>query len=108
MSCCAAPRTWCYHPSPDNLIQLIKTQFRNGLGVCFVDVFRPHLNIDVHPKGIIYCAAKQSKPKRMRRFVFSFFHGVFHRKSLLLSAKLVYAVGYIYGLCKYRILRSTS
>lgn len=103
-----APHTWCYHPSPNNLIQLIKTQFRNGLGVCYVDVFYPHLNIDVHPKGIIYSATPKSKLARMGRFLFSFFRAVFQRKCLLLSAKLTYTVGYFYGLCKYGILKSTS
>jgi len=103
-----APYTWCYHPQPDNLIELIKTQSRNGLGVCFVDTFHPDLNIDVHPDGVLFCTAKKTKLARIRRFVFSFLGAVFQGKILLLSAKLIYMSGYFFGFCKYRILKLTS
>ena len=102
------PQTWCYHPQPDNLIELIKTQFRNGLGVCFVDTFYPDLNIDVHPDGILFCTAKKNKLARIRRFFFSFWCAVSQGKFLLLSAKLIYMVSYLHGICKYRILKLTS
>lgn len=103
-----APDTWCYHPQPDNLTELIKTQFRNGLGVCFVDTFHPDLNIDVHPDGVLFCTARKTKLARIRRFVFSLLGAVSQGKFLLLSAKLIYMVSYFQGICKYRILKLTS
>lgn len=101
-----AADTWCYHPQPDNLIELVKTQFRNGLGVCFVDTFHPDLNMDVHPDGVSFCTARKTKLARIRRFVFSLLGAVFRGRFLLLSAKLIYMVSYFQGICKYRILKS--
>ncbi len=103
-----ASNTWCYHPQPDNLIELIKTQFRNGLGVCFVDTFHPDLNIDVHPDGVLFCTGEKTKLARIRRFGFSLLGAVSQGKFLLLSAKLIYMVSYLHGICKYRMLKLTS
>ena len=103
-----APHTWCYHPQPDNLTELIKTQFRNGLGVCFVDTFHPDLNIDMHPDGVLFCTTRKTISARIRRFALSLLSAVFQGRFLLLSAKLIYMVSYLQGICKYRILKLTS
>ena len=103
-----APDTWCYHPQPDNLIELIKTQFRNGFGACFVDVFRPDLNIDVHPDGVLFHTGRKTKRERIRRFVLSLLGAVGRGEFLLLFAKLVYMVSYLHGICRFRILKLTS
>ena len=103
-----APDAWCYHPQPDNLTELIKTQFRDGLGVCFVDTFHPDLNIDVHPDGVLFCTERKTKLARIRRFVLSLLGAVWQGKFLLSFAKLIYMVSYLHGICKYRILKLTS
>ena len=103
-----APHTWCYHPQPGNLTELIKTQYRNGLGVCFVDTFHPDLNIDVHPDGVLFFATNKSKVARIRRFVLSLLGAVGRGRFLLLSSKLVYMVSYLHGICRYRVLKLTS
>lgn len=100
-----APHTWCYHPLPDNIIQLIKTQFRNGVGVAFVDVLYPTLNIDIHPDGILYFSEKKSIFERAIRFLRDLFQAIFKMKILLLLAKIFYVLGYFYGVFKYRILK---
>lgn len=100
-----APQTWCYHPQPDNVIQLMETQFRNGAGVSFVDTFYPHLNIDVHPKGIVYFSGKKSILERINRFFISGFDAIFENKPLLFLSKLFYAIGYFYGIFKYTMVK---
>jgi cellulose synthase/poly-beta-1,6-N-acetylglucosamine synthase-like glycosyltransferase len=102
------PDTWCYHPQPGNLIELIKTEFRNGLGVCFVETFHPDLNIDIHPDGVLFYTTRKTISARIRRFALSLLNAVFQGKFLLLSAKLIYMVSYFQGICKYRILKLTS
>ncbi len=100
-----APRTWCYHPQPGNIIELIVTNIRNGLGVSFADTFYPHLNLDIHPKGILYFSEKKTISERISRFVLAGIDAIPKRQVLLLLSKLFYALGYCYGVFKYRISR---
>lgn len=102
------PYTWCYHPQPDNIIQLVKIQFRDGKGVAFVDIFYPHLNIDVHPEGIIYFSERKSIFRRIIRFLLSGFEAILRGKILLSLAKVIYVIGYCYGIVRYRILRFSN
>ncbi len=98
-----APNTWCYHPVPDSMRQLIKINFRNGVGVCSVDTFYPHLNIDIHPKGIVGYSERKTLFERVRRFLLSAFEAVIKGKVLLLLSKIFYASGYFFGTLKYRL-----
>jgi len=98
-------RTWAYHLQPDNLIELIKINIRNGLGASFVDAFYPQLNVDVDPKGIIYSAKKISILGRIFRFLVSFLEAIIKGKILLLLAKVFYLIGYFRGIVEYRILK---
>lgn len=97
-----APQTWCYHPQPANIVELIRTNFRNGAGVCFVDIFHPELNIDVAPQGIEHSSAgRKGFSKRAGRFITNILGAVFKVKLLLLLSKISYALGYFYGVAKY-------
>lgn len=100
-----APNTWCYHPSPDNIFELIKTQFRNGTGVAFVDVFYPKLNVDIHQRGIIGFSEKKTFGQRVKRFLLSLCEAIFKIKILLVFSKIFYTIGYLYGIFKFKILR---
>lgn len=103
-----APGASFYHPPPGNMWKLFKINFRNGLGVIFVDAYYPDLVIDVDPRGVQYVAERKSKLERTQRFISSFFVSLFQGKFLLFLAKLTYAAGYFYGFFKYRILKLTS
>jgi len=100
-----APNTWCYHPQPGGIIQLIKTQFRNALGVAFADTFYPELNLDVHPKGIVCFSEKKNKLERTNRFLLTWLEAVIRMKILFLLSRIFYTFGYAYGIFKYRIVR---
>lgn len=100
-----APHQWCYHPQPANIVELVKTQFRNGAGVAFVDVFYPDLNVDVHPKGITYFSEKKSILERIGRSLLSGIDAISKGKSLLLLSKTLYTLGYCYGVLKCTILK---
>ncbi len=100
-----APKTWCYHPQPGNVWEVIRINLRNGAGVAFVDTFFPQLNIDVNPAGIVYTAQKQNKSQRIKRFINAFFKAVFKLKLLLIISKITYAIGYFCGLLKYKFLK---
>lgn len=100
-----APNTWCYHPAPCNMRQLAKINFRNGMGVAFVDTFYPELNIDVHPKGIDQFSNRKTIPERIGRFLLSGFMAIIKSNNLLILAKIFYLAGYSYGFLKYRILK---
>ncbi len=100
-----APRTWCYHPQPENIWEVIRINLRNGAGVAFVDTFYPQLNIDVNPEGIVYTAKKQNKSQRIKRFINAFFKAVFKLKLLLIISKTTYAAGYFYGLLKCKFFK---
>lgn len=97
--------TWCYHPQPRNMREIVKMNFRNGNGVAFVDMFYPQLNIDVNPEGIMYDAERQNKLQRIKRFINSFFKAVFKLKFLMIISKITYAVGYFFGLLKYKFFK---
>jgi GT2 family glycosyltransferase len=97
-----APRTWCYHPAPDNISELIRINVRNGLGVAFVDTFYPHLNIDVHPETITKFSSPKSKGQRLKRFILSGLKAIVSLKFLLVLSKLFYMAGYVWGLFRYR------
>ncbi len=100
-----APKTWCFHPSPDNYWQLARTNLRNGAGVAFVDAWYPHLNSDIHPAGIIHYSAPKTRPERAMRFFQTGFKAISQGKILLVSAKIYYSLGYGYGLAKYKVLK---
>ncbi len=100
-----APNTWCYHPQPANLVQLIRMQLKIGNGVAFVDVFHPELNIDVHPKGIAYTSEKKSAFERLVRFVSSGLQAICKIRILLVLAKFFYALGYLQGLLRYTVFK---
>lgn len=101
-----ASNTWCYHPSPDNIFQLVKIQFRNGLGVAFIDIFYPDLNVDIHPKGIIYFSERKTKRERLKRFFLTGLNAVIEIKLLLILSKIFYAAGYFSGAVKYKLIKS--
>ena len=103
-----APRTICYHPMPDNVLQFIKTQVRNGMGVSFVDIFYPDLNIDIHPYDINFMPERKTFPARIMRFTVSTINALFYLRFLLILSKLFYLTGYIYGFIKFKILRQTE
>lgn len=98
-----AANTWCYHPAPGNMRQLVKMNFRNGAGAAFVDTFYPELNIDVHPKCIDKFSDRKTIPERIIRFLFSGFMAVIRMRKLLILSKIFYLSGYIYGIFQYRI-----
>lgn len=100
-----APDTWCFHPPPANLCQLLETNFRYGLGASFVDAFYPGLNIDVHPQGVVYFSSRKTIPERIKRFFLSGCGAIVKMKNLLIMAKLSYAAGYVYGILKHRFLK---
>lgn len=97
-----AAGTWCYHPAPANMIQLMKISFRNGRSVCFVDRFYPALNIDVPPEGITYASQHMTLMKRAKRFIASTCSAAAGGRVLLLSSKLFYTIGYFYGMLRCR------
>jgi cellulose synthase/poly-beta-1,6-N-acetylglucosamine synthase-like glycosyltransferase len=99
------PQTWCYHPLPDNIIQLIKIQLRNGRGAAFVDIFYPHLNIDIHPEGIMYFSENKSISQRINRFLAASAMAVCKMKALLVFSKFFYGLGFLYGVTKYGIMK---
>lgn len=103
-----APNTWCYHPTPESFVKLAMINIRNGEGACFVDIFYPELNIDVHPKSIIYISDKINILQRIRRFIVSILGAIFGMKILLLSARIFYIAGYFFGVYKYKILNIKS
>jgi ADP-heptose:LPS heptosyltransferase len=100
-----APKTWCYHPAPDNLAQLVRINLRNGDGVAFVDTFYPEFNIDVHPKAITEFSASKTRLQRLKRFSAALLGAFVGGKGLLILSKFFYAAGYAGGIFKYRILR---
>lgn len=93
-------KTWCYHPVPKNIPEVIRLNFRNGQSSAFADRYYPQLNIDVNPKSIIYPTQIRSKIYRIRRFVLQFFSSIFTAKLLLMLSKITYAFGYLSGLMK--------
>lgn len=99
------PGSWCYHHQPQNLRGLIRNNFRDGKGSCFVDVFYPELNLDIHPSGVTYFSDKKTLPQRAVRFLSSSLRAVAGWKMLLVLSKVFYATGYMYGCFKYRLLR---
>jgi GT2 family glycosyltransferase len=103
-----APHTWCFHPSPDNIRQLIKTNLRNGIGVAFVDMFYPDLNVDVHAQGILYSSERKTVPGRIKRFLLQGIEATLRMKIIFLASKLFYALGYYYGFLKYRIVKKKN
>ncbi len=100
-----APQTWCLHPCPDNFWQLARTNIRNGAGVAFVDTRYPQLNSDIHPAGITHYSAPKTRPERALRFFRTGIKAFSQGKILLVSAKFYYALGYSYGLVKYKVLK---
>lgn len=103
-----SPRTWCYHSLPNNIFELIKLQLRDGQGVAFIDTFYPELNIDVHPKGVTYFSQRKGTLERIIRFFLTSIKAVFFGKILLLFAKIFYALGYFYGIFKYKLQKIKS
>ncbi len=100
--------TVCYHPQPDNIIQLIGIRFRDGLAVSFADTFYSDLNIDVHPESIIYFSEGKNIFGRMGRFFSTGLDAILEGKTLLLLSKIFYALGYLHGVLRYRISRCTD
>lgn len=94
-----------YHPVPKNLLQLIKINFRNGIGASFVDVYYPELNVDLDPRGIEHESIKKNIIERIIRFLGYFFTSILKLKFLLLFAKISYLAGYFAGLIKHRIFK---
>lgn len=93
-------KTYCYHPVPKNLSELIKLHFRNGRCTAFADRNFPQLNIDVNPESIVYPTKIQTKFYRLRRFLCQFLVAVFTGRILLLLSKISYSLGYLYGLIR--------
>ncbi|MEW6009212.1 MAG: glycosyltransferase [Candidatus Omnitrophota bacterium] len=93
-------KTYCYHPVPKNIRELIMLHFRNGRCAVFADRNFPQLNIDVNPKGIIYPTRIQTKWYRITRFMSQFLAAVFSGKILLSLSKISYIFGFLYGLIK--------
>ncbi|HAJ57181.1 MAG TPA: hypothetical protein DCL35_05365 [Candidatus Omnitrophica bacterium] len=102
-----APNTWCYHPAPADLEELIRINLRNGSGVAYVDAFYPKLNIDVHPRAVTQFSAPKTPGQRLRRFLLSCLEAVFRMKALLILSKFFYALGYIAGTVRYRVFKRT-
>ena len=102
------PYAWCYHPQPKNLRELIKTNFRNGLGSCFVDIFYPELNLDIHPEGVTYFSQKKTFFERVGRFILEIFKSILKMRILLFLSKIFYIFGYLYGFFKFKIFRCQS
>ena len=100
-----APQTWCFHPSPGNIKQLIQANIRNGSGVAFVDVFYPRLNFDISPAGVTYYSAPKTKKERAIRFFRTSIKAIGRGYVLLILAKLFYALGYVCGLIKYTAIK---
>ena len=100
-----APETWCYHPQPAGVLGLIKLNFRNGLGVSYIDSYCPELNIDVHPEGVMYFSEKKGFFSRLIRFIKGVFESIFKLRSLLLLSKASYITGYICGIVIYKACR---
>jgi GT2 family glycosyltransferase len=99
------PQTWCYHPVPKNFRELARLHFRNGKSAAVVDVYYPQLNINLNPKGIIYPSGHRNRIYRGLRFVRSFFMACINGKILLVTAKLIYILGYSYGILLNRIVK---
>jgi cellulose synthase/poly-beta-1,6-N-acetylglucosamine synthase-like glycosyltransferase len=95
-----AAQTFCYHPVPENIIGLIRNQFRDGAIVASVDIFYPSLNVDVHTKGVLHFAKKIGIFERIIRFFSITLKAIFKLNILLLLAKIFYASGYIFGFIK--------
>lgn len=98
-----APQVWCYHRQPQSISELIRIHFRNGRGAAFVDTFYPELNVDIHPKSVIYTSSRKSQIYRVVRFCFQLIDSSLKCKFLLILAKLIYAFGYVCGILKFRI-----
>jgi GT2 family glycosyltransferase len=98
------PQTWCYHPVPKNVKELVRLHFRNSKATAFVDKYYPELNIDLDPKGVIYPSEYRNRVYRGLRFAGSFFCACISGKSLLVTAKLTYILGYSYGILTNTIL----
>jgi len=99
------PATWCYHPQPANLRELVRMNIRNGAGACFVDTFYPKLNLDVHPAGVTYFAQRKSLGARGWRYLTSSLSAIGKGQFLFLLTKIFYAWGYVRGIVFYRLLR---
>ena len=102
-----APQTWCYHPVPKNIRELARLQSRNGRSTAAVDVHYPQLNVNINPKGIIYPSKQRNIIHRGLRFVWSFFKACIRGKTLLVTAKLIYFLGYSHGILVNTIRKIT-
>ncbi|MCM8780993.1 MAG: glycosyltransferase [Candidatus Omnitrophica bacterium] len=103
-----APFCWCYHPQPDNMAELIRIHFRNGLSTGIVDYFWPDLNIDIDPKGIFYISERKTKSYRIARYIIAMLKAIIRCEILLFSSKSIYLFGYLYGFLKCRIWKTKS
>ncbi|MFC1599194.1 glycosyltransferase [Candidatus Omnitrophota bacterium] len=99
------PNTWCYHPQPRGIAELMGTSLRNGMGACHVDIFYPHLNLDVHPKGVTYFSEKKNIFQRVNRFLLGWLDSLIQAKIILFLYKIFYIFGYATGFLRYKILK---
>ncbi|MFH1492670.1 MAG: glycosyltransferase [Candidatus Omnitrophota bacterium] len=90
----------CFHAVPNNLREVARLHFRNGVACAFTDKYYPHLNIDVDPQSILNPVGRQIRLFRVGRFVCTFFRSIFKGQFLLLLAKISYIAGYFLGWIK--------
>ncbi len=100
-----APQTWYFHHQPQNFIQMISRQIRNGLGVAFVDVYYPELNIDIHPTQLMYELERKSIIGRIFRFIGAYIKGIVNMRLLYMISRIIYSIAYMYGIFKYKVLK---
>jgi len=99
------PKCWFYHHFPRNIMELVRTQIRNGIGVSYIDSFYPDLNIDIHPDKLFYSLERKCFSERAVRFLLTGLEAFFKSKFLFLLARVFYTAGYLFGLFKYKLLK---
>lgn len=92
------PKSWHYHPMPENLRKLIKIQFRNGYSSAFVFRFWPDLLIETPNNDDTEFVAKQSVLYRTVRFIKETMVSLIRFKIFVFIANISYRTGHIYGL----------
>ena len=88
------PKTWIYHPAPDNFRHFIRLHFRNGRATAYADRNYPELNYDVGTDHLIYSLEKRNFSFRIIRFFKNILIAILHLHFLSLTARIVYLLGY--------------
>ncbi|MFA5793496.1 MAG: glycosyltransferase [Candidatus Brocadiia bacterium] len=92
------PDTWVFHPPPENWRVLVKTAFQRGKGSAIDFWFHPDLVYDTPTGEVTDFVPRHSLVYRLFRGFVQICSALINFKAILLSVKVLYAIGYALSL----------